>query len=34
MLADLPTSAGADVAKELGDNATFVPTDVRVCVFM
>lgn len=27
-MADLPTSAGADVAKEIGDNATFVATDV------
>jgi NAD(P)-dependent dehydrogenase (short-subunit alcohol dehydrogenase family) len=26
---DLPTSAGADVAKELGDLATFGPADVR-----
>jgi hypothetical protein len=29
VVADLPTGAGADVAKEIGDNATFVATDVR-----
>jgi NAD(P)-dependent dehydrogenase (short-subunit alcohol dehydrogenase family) len=29
VVADLPTSAGADVAKEIGDNATFAATDVR-----
>lgn len=28
MLADLPTSSGADVAKEMGENASFVATDV------
>ncbi len=28
VLADLPTSNGANVAEEMGDNATFVPTDV------
>ena len=28
VLADLPTSSGADVAKEMGDNVAFVPTDV------
>lgn len=28
VVADLPTSPGADVAKEIGDNATFVATDV------
>jgi len=27
-IADLPTSKGDDVAKELGENCTFVPTDV------
>lgn len=30
ILADLPSSSGAEVAKEIGDNATFVPTDVSV----
>lgn len=28
VLGDLPTSKGADVAKELGDNVVFVPVDV------
>ena len=32
MLADLPTSTGAEVAKELGENAIFVPTDVSVAI--
>ena len=27
-IADLPTSKGNDVAKELGENCTFVPTNV------
>jgi NAD(P)-dependent dehydrogenase (short-subunit alcohol dehydrogenase family) len=29
VLVDLPTSAGADVARELGDAAVFAPADVR-----
>lgn len=29
VVADLPTSPGSDIAKEIGDNATFVATDVR-----
>jgi NAD(P)-dependent dehydrogenase (short-subunit alcohol dehydrogenase family) len=29
-IGDLPTSPGADVAAELGDRVTFVPTDVTV----
>jgi NAD(P)-dependent dehydrogenase (short-subunit alcohol dehydrogenase family) len=29
VIADLPTSAGADVARELGDDVRFVPADVR-----
>lgn len=29
VIADLPSSPGADVAAELGDGARFVPTDVR-----
>ncbi|XP_058802428.1 3-hydroxyacyl-CoA dehydrogenase type-2-like [Phymastichus coffea] len=28
IIADLPTSKGADVAKELGDNVVFAPSDV------
>ena len=32
LVADLPNSAGADVAKEIGDNATFVATDVSFVV--
>ena len=30
-IADLPTSKGNDVAKELGDNCAFVPTNVSEC---
>ena len=32
LVADLPTSAGADVAKEIGENATFVAIDVSSVV--
>ena len=28
VVADLPSSSGAAVADELGDNVSFVPTDV------
>lgn len=30
VISDLPTSQGASVAKELGPNALFVPTDVNI----
>lgn len=30
-IADLPTSKGNDVAKELGENCTFAPTNVSEC---
>ena len=30
LLADLPSSTGEDVAKEIGGNVTFVPTDVSL----
>lgn len=30
-IADLPTSKGDDVAKELGENCSFVPTNVSEC---
>ena len=37
IICDLPKSAGHDLAKELGENATFSPTDVshnsNHCVF-
>lgn len=29
VICDLPTSTGQQVASELGDNALFMPTDVR-----
>ena len=29
VIADLPGSDGAKVAKEMGENVTFAPTDVR-----
>lgn len=29
VIADLPSSAGEDVAAELGENVAFAPTDVR-----
>ena len=31
VLADLPSSDGEAIAKEMGDNATFVATDVSGC---
>ena len=34
VIADLPTSSGADVATKIGSNATFVPTDVSVLACM
>lgn len=34
VLGDLPTSKGADVAKELGDNVVFVPVDVRFSLIL
>lgn len=30
VIADLPSSRGEEVAKEMGGNTTFVPTDVRL----
>lgn len=33
VLCDLPTSKGHEVAKEVGDRVTFVPTDVSRPVF-
>lgn len=32
ILGDLPTSKGADVAAELGDNVVFVPVDVSLLI--
>ena len=29
VICDLPNSPGADLAKELGENASFAPTNVR-----
>lgn len=34
VLGDLPTSKGADVAKELGDNVIFVPVDVSLSLIL
>ena len=31
VLCDLPSSSGQDVAKSLGDNCVFAPTDVSRC---
>lgn len=33
VICDLPTSQGAKVASDLGDNAIFAPTDVRMLIF-
>lgn len=33
VIADLPTSKGNDLAKELGDSAVFVPVNVSFTVF-
>lgn len=30
ILCDLPSSQGGDVAKNLGENCIFIPTDVRI----
>ena len=33
VICDLPSSAGEDVAKSLGENACFAPTDVGINTF-
>ena len=33
VIADLPSSSGAKVAEEIGERATFVPTDVSAVVY-
>ena len=32
VIADLPSSKGSEVAEEIGEKATFVPTDVSTCL--
>lgn len=34
VIADLPTSKGNELAKELGDNAIFTPMNVRANIFL
>ena len=34
VIADLPSSKGSEVAEEIGEKATFVPTDVSSCVLV
>ena len=34
IICDLPSSAGQNVAKSLGDNVVFVPTDVGIFFFL